>query len=127
MTASTLGQIPNLLRQRWWRWGRSQTCWSSFAISTRETVAHFDQLNGLYKTLTGSAVKTEQLPPPWVASSVVRCALLRAQRHLSHQWKALVDNIGKGDVSAYIKTEIPADKEFRGVGFEGAAVCSPTG
>ena len=26
-----------------------------------ETVAHFDQLNGLYKTLTGSAIKTEQL------------------------------------------------------------------
>ena len=26
----------------------------------------------------------------------------------------------QGDFSAYIKTEIPADKEFRGVGFEEA-------
>ena len=29
----------------------------------------------------------------------------------------LIDNIAKGDMTAYIKTDIPASGEFRGVGF----------
>ena len=29
----------------------------------------------------------------------------------------LIDNIAKGDMTAYIKTDIPANGEFRGVGF----------
>ena len=61
-----------------------------------ETVAHFDQLNGLYKTLTGSAIKTEQLHSTLgrIIGRAVRCCVLKDT--LSHQWKALVDNIGGG-------------------------------
>ncbi|HGY1012089.1 TPA: hydrogenase 2 large subunit [Aeromonas salmonicida subsp. smithia] len=85
-----------------------------------ETVAHFDQLNGIYKALTGSAIKTEQLHSTMgrIIGRAVRCCVLKDT--LAHQWKALIDNIGKGDFTAYIKAEIPADKEFRGVGFEEA-------
>ena len=36
---------------------------------------------------------------------------------LSAQWQMLIDNIAKGDMTAYIKTDIPASGEFRGVGF----------
>ncbi|MGL6004321.1 nickel-dependent hydrogenase large subunit, partial [Aeromonas sobria] len=76
--------------------------------------------NGIYKALTGSAIKTEQLHSTMgrIIGRAVRCCVLKDT--LAHQWKALVDNIGKGDTTAYIKAEIPADKEFRGVGFEEA-------
>lgn len=93
-----------------------------------ETVAHFDQLNGIYKALTGSAIKTEQLHSTMgrIIGRAVRCCVLKDT--LAHQWKALVDNIGKGDTTAYIKAEIPADKEFRGWALKRhRAACSPTG
>ncbi|MCX7129810.1 hydrogenase 2 large subunit [Aeromonas sp.] len=73
-----------------------------------ETVVHFDQLNGIYKALTGSAITTEQLHSTMgrIIGRAVRCCVLKDT--LAHQWKALVDNNGKGDFTAYIKAEIPA-------------------
>lgn len=81
------------------------------------TLAHFGQIGGLYQALTGNTIQTEQLHSTLgrIIGRTVRCCVLKDS--LSHQWQALVDNIGKGDVTAFIKTEIPADKEFRGVGF----------
>lgn len=81
------------------------------------TQIHFEQIGGLYQALTGNGIQTEQLHSTLgrIIGRTVRCCVLKDS--LSHQWQALVDNIGKGDTTAFIKTEIPADKEFRGVGF----------
>lgn len=81
------------------------------------TQTHFEQIGGLYQALTGNGIQTEQLHSTLgrIIGRTVRCCVLKDS--LSHQWQALVDNIGKGDTTAFIKTEIPADKECRGVGF----------
>jgi Ni,Fe-hydrogenase I large subunit len=36
---------------------------------------------------------------------------------LQNQYQALIDNIGKGDMQTYAKTDIPQSGEFKGVGF----------
>ena len=85
-----------------------------------DTVKHFNEVNGLYKTLNGKALQTEQLHSTMgrIIGRAVRCCVLKDT--LLQQWQALNDNIGKGDHVAFIKPEILEDKEYRGVGFEEA-------
>lgn len=85
-----------------------------------DTVKHFNEVNGLYKTLNGKELQTEQLHSTMgrIIGRAVRCCVLKDT--LLQQWQALIDNIGKGDHVAFIKPEILADKEYRGVGFEEA-------
>ncbi|NLS52169.1 hydrogenase 2 large subunit [Hafnia alvei] len=85
-----------------------------------DTVKHFNEVNGLYKTLNGKALQTEQLHSTMgrIIGRAVRCCVLKDT--LLQQWQALIDNIGTGDHVAFIKPEILADKEYRGVGFEEA-------
>ena len=85
-----------------------------------DTVKHFNEVNGLYKTLNGKALQTEQLHSTMgrIIGRAVRCCVLKDT--LLQQWQALIDNIGKGDHVAFIKPEILEDKEYRGVGFEEA-------
>lgn len=85
-----------------------------------DTVKHFNEVNGLYTTLNGKALQTEQLHSTMgrIIGRAVRCCVLKDT--LLQQWQALIDNIGKGDHVAFIKPEILADKEYRGVGFEEA-------
>nr|WP_304185999.1 hydrogenase 2 large subunit [Hafnia alvei] len=85
-----------------------------------DTVKHFNEVNGLYKTLNGKALQTEQLHSTMgrIIGRAVRCCVLKDT--LLQQWQALIDNIGTGDHGAFIKPEILEDKEYRGVGFEEA-------
>lgn len=85
-----------------------------------DTVKHFNEVNGLYKTLNGKALQTEQLHSTMgrIIGRAVRCCVLKDT--LLQQWQALIDNIGTGDHVAFIKPEILEDKEYRGVGFEEA-------
>ena len=85
-----------------------------------DTVKHFNEVNGLYKTLNGKALQTEQLHSTMgrIIGRADRCCVLKDT--LLQQWQALIDNIGKGDHVAFIKPEILEDKEYRGVGFEEA-------
>ncbi|MBI0274260.1 hydrogenase 2 large subunit [Hafnia alvei] len=85
-----------------------------------DTVKHFNEVNGLYKTLNGKALQTEQLHSTMgrIIGRTVRCCVLKDT--LLQQWQALIDNIGTGDHVAFIKPEILEDKEYRGVGFEEA-------
>lgn len=85
-----------------------------------DTVKHFNEVNGLYKTLNGKALQTEQLHSTMgrIIGRAVRCCVLKDT--LLQQWQALIDNIGKGDHVAFIKPEILEDKVYRGVGFEEA-------
>ncbi|MGL5303453.1 MAG: nickel-dependent hydrogenase large subunit, partial [Aeromonas sp.] len=90
------------------------------AANHTPTVTHYNELNRIYQTLSGNSLKTEQLHSTMgrIIGRAVRACVLNDT--LAQQWQALVDNIGKGDTVAYIKADIPADKEFRGVGFEEA-------
>ena len=85
-----------------------------------DTVKHFNEVNGLYKTLNGKALQTEQLHSTMgrIIGRAVRCCVLKDT--LLQQWQALIDNIVTGDHGAFIKPEILEDKEYRGVGFEEA-------
>ncbi|WP_330981829.1 MULTISPECIES: hydrogenase 2 large subunit [Enterobacterales] len=77
----------------------------------------FTRFTGLFKTLTGTALKPEQLHSTLgrVAGRTVHACVLH--QTLSQQWQALVDNIGKGDLQTFNPPVIPLTGEIRGVGF----------
>lgn len=81
------------------------------------TLKHLGELNGVFKALTGQEIQVEQLHSTLgrIVGRTVRSCVM--QDTLAQQWQALIDNIGKGDQVAYIKPDIPQDKEVRGVGF----------
>ncbi|WP_230432388.1 hydrogenase 2 large subunit [Plesiomonas shigelloides] len=84
------------------------------------TKQHMDTVLGLYQKLSGNTLTPQEMPSTMgrVLARAVRCAVMKDT--LAHQWQALIDNIGRGDYVAYIKPNIPADTELRGVGFEEA-------
>lgn len=90
------------------------------AAKHEDTVKHYNEVNGLYHTLTGQKLQVEQLHSTMgrIIGRAVRCCVLKDT--LMQQWQALIDNIGKGDHVAYIPAEIDPNKEYRGVGFEEA-------
>ncbi|ACY85199.1 hydrogenase 2 large subunit [Edwardsiella piscicida] len=90
------------------------------AAKHEDTVKHYNEVNGLYQTLTGKTLQVEQLHSTMgrIIGRAVRCCVLKDT--LMMQWQALIDNIGKGDHVAYIPAEIDPNKEYRGVGFEEA-------
>ena len=67
--------------------------------------------------MTGNTLTTDQLHSTLgrIIGRTVHCCAINDI--LSAQWQMLIDNIAKGDMTAYIKTDIPASGEFRGVGF----------
>ncbi|MRS13326.1 hydrogenase 2 large subunit [Enterobacteriaceae bacterium RIT691] len=77
----------------------------------------FNQLDSLFTTLTGNALQPEQLHSTLgrVAGRTVHACVLH--QTLSQQWQALIDNIGSGDHETFIRPDIPATGEIRGVGF----------
>lgn len=87
------------------------------AANDKPTVTHFNELKGIYEKLTGNTLTTDQLHSTLgrIIGRTVHCCALNDI--LSAQWQMLIDNIAKGDMTAYIKTNIPASGEFRGVGF----------
>ncbi len=46
-----------------------------------------------------------------------QCTVLVLQDILQNQYSALITNIGKGDHTTFVKPNIPATGEFKGVGF----------
>ncbi|AOV96428.1 hydrogenase 2 large subunit [Edwardsiella hoshinae] len=90
------------------------------AAKHEDTVKHYNEVNGLYHSLTGQKLQVEQLHSTMgrIIGRAVRCCVLKDT--LMQQWQALIDNIGKGDHVAYIPAEIDPNKEYRGVGFEEA-------
>ena len=87
------------------------------AANDKPTVTHFNELKGIYEKLTGNTLTTDQLHSTLgrIIGRTVHCCAINDI--LSAQWQMLIDNIAKGDMTAYIKTDIPASGEFRGVGF----------
>ena len=87
------------------------------AANDTPTVTHFNELKGIYEKLTGNTLTTDQLHSTLgrIIGRTVHCCAINDI--LSAQWQMLIDNIAKGDMTAYIKTDIPASGEFRGVGF----------
>lgn len=77
----------------------------------------FARFADLFSTLTGNALKPEQLQSTLgrVAGRTVHACVLH--QTLSQQWQALVDNIGKGDHQTFNPPAIPLTGEIRGVGF----------
>ncbi|MDU8924990.1 hydrogenase 2 large subunit [Pasteurellaceae bacterium LIM206] len=90
---------------------------TNLAAGNPRTVSHFNQLKAVYEKATGSSLATKDLHSTLgrIIGRSVHCAVLNDI--LSEQWQLLIENIGRGDTVAYIKTEIPATGEFRGVGF----------
>ena len=73
---------------------------------------------------TASSLAGQQLPMDILHSTIgrhaaraVRCAVL--YESLQNQWQALMDNIGRGDTTAYVRPEFPTE-EVRGFGFHEA-------
>lgn len=81
------------------------------------TMEKLHDITAIYQTLTGKTLAVDQLHSTLgriIGRTVHACELHGV---LQHQYQALLDNIGKGDVETYIKAEIPASSEFKGVGF----------
>lgn len=90
---------------------------TNLAAKNALTTAHFNQLKGLYDTVTGNNLSVDQLHSTLgrIIGRTVHCAVLNDI--LVQQWQLLIDNIGKGDTVAYLKCAIPESGEFKGVGF----------
>lgn len=90
---------------------------TNLAANNELTVTHFNQLKGLYDTVTGGNLSTQHLHSTLgrIIGRTVHCAVLNDI--LVQQWQLLIDNIGKGDTVAYLKCAIPESGEFKGVGF----------
>lgn len=89
----------------------------NIAVGHEPTVRHFTDIGKLYQALTGVEVKVDDLHSTLgrIIGRVVRACVL--QETLVNQWDALVDNIGKGDHTTFIKPVIDEDKVYKGVGF----------
>ncbi|ABR74640.1 hydrogenase 2 large subunit [Actinobacillus succinogenes] len=90
---------------------------TNLAAKNALTTAHFNQLKGLYDTVTGTNLGVEHLHSTLgrIIGRTVHCAVLNDI--LVQQWQLLIENIGKGDTVAYLKCAIPESGEFKGVGF----------
>lgn len=87
------------------------------AAKHEPTEKHFNDVVNLYKTLTGNSIEVDQLHSTLgrIIGRSVRCCVLNET--LSIQWQALVDNIGKGDFTTFVKPVFPENMTIKGVGF----------
>ena len=87
------------------------------AAKHEPTEKHFNDVVNLYKTLTGNNIEISQLHSTLgrIIGRSVRCCVLNDT--LSIQWQALVDNIGKGDFTTFVKPVFPENMTIKGVGF----------
>ncbi len=69
------------------------------------------------RKLTGNTLEVAQLHSTLgrIIGRTVHCCEL--QDILQNQYSALITNIGKGDHTTFVKPNIPATGEFKGVGF----------
>lgn len=87
------------------------------AAKHEPTEKHFNDVVNLYQTLTGNTISVDQLHSTLgrIIGRSVRCCVLNET--LSIQWQALVDNIGKGDYTTFVKPHFPENATIKGVGF----------
>lgn len=87
------------------------------AAKHETTATKLAEIVAIYQKLTGKTLGVEQLHSTLgriIGRTVHACELHEV---LEHQYQALLDNIGKGDVQTFVKTDIPLNGEFKGVGF----------
>jgi len=90
---------------------------NKLAAKRESTVEKLNEIVAIYQTLTGKTIGVEQLHSTLgriIGRTVHACEL---QHILQHQYSALIANIGKGDHLTFVKPDIPATGEFKGVGF----------
>ncbi|MDU7463797.1 MAG: hydrogenase 2 large subunit [Haemophilus haemolyticus] len=89
----------------------------NLANENKDTLHHFNHIKGLYEKLSGNTLSVDHLHSTLgrIIARTVHCCVLN--NILEQQWKLLVDNIGTGDIVAYLKTDIPQTGKFKGVGF----------
>ena len=81
------------------------------------TATKLNDIVAIYQKLTGKTIGVAQLHSTLgriIGRTVHACELHGV---LQNQYQALIDNIGKGDMQTYAKTDIPQRGEFKGVGF----------
>ena len=90
---------------------------ANLAAKNEVTTKHFNELKIVYDKLAGRSLEIKDLHSTLgrVLSRSVHCSVLNDI--LVEQWQLLIDNIGKGDTIAYLKSDIPSTGEFKGVGF----------
>ncbi|MFV2734723.1 nickel-dependent hydrogenase large subunit, partial [Escherichia coli] len=76
-----------------------------------------NEIVAIYQKLTGNTLEVAQLHSTLgrIIGRTVHCCEL--QDILQNQYSALITNIGKGDHTTFVKPNIPATGEFKGVGF----------
>lgn len=87
------------------------------AAKRESTTSKLNEIVAIYHKLTGKTLGVEQLHSTLgriIGRTVHACELHQVA---SQQYQALVDNIGKGDMTTFVKPDIPASGEFKGVGF----------
>jgi len=90
---------------------------NKLAAKRESTVEKLNEIVAIYQKLTGKTIGVEQLHSTLgriIGRTVHACEL---QHILQHQYSALIANIGKGDHLTFVKPDIPATGEFKGVGF----------
>lgn len=90
---------------------------NKLAAKRESTWEKLNDIIEIYKKLTGKTIGIEHLHSTLgrvIGRTVHACEL---QHILQHQYKALITNIGKGDHVTFVKPDIPATGEFKGVGF----------
>lgn len=90
---------------------------NKLAAKRETTWEKLNDIIAIYQKLTGKTLGVEQLHSTLgrvIGRTVHACEL---QHILQHQYKALITNIGKGDHVTFVKPDIPATGEFKGVGF----------
>ncbi|WP_312690815.1 hydrogenase 2 large subunit [Kosakonia sp.] len=87
------------------------------AAKNEKTTNKLNEIVEIYHKLTGKTLETAQLHSTLgriIGRTVHACELHQVA---SQQYQALVDNIGKGDMETFVKPDIPASGEYKGVGF----------
>ncbi len=87
------------------------------AAGRESTQTKLNEIIALYQKLTGKTLEMAQLHSTLgrIIGRTVHCCEL--QNILQDQYNALIVNIGKGDYTTFVKPNIPATGEFKGVGF----------
>ncbi len=90
---------------------------NKLAAKREATWEKLNDIIAIYQKLTGKTLGVEHLHSTLgrvIGRTVHACEL---QHILQHQYNALIANIGKGDHVTFVKPDIPATGEFKGVGF----------
>ena len=86
------------------------------AAGRESTQNKLNEIVAIYQKLTGNTLEVAQLHSTLgrIIGRTVHCCEL--QDILQNQYSALITNIGKGDHTTFVKPNIPATGEFKGVG-----------